>query len=141
MSSYNYIGSQWSGACRALQTDVLRGEWGFEGFVLSDYFGNYGYMDADRAIRGGTDVMLGTAGNEAILTDQTSATSVKAMRQATKNVFFTTVNSEAFADLASGVTPGWLRTTHVIDGVLAVALVACEVLLVRSFLNKKKKQS
>ena len=138
MSSYNYIGNQWSGACYALQTEVLRGEWGFEGFVLSDYFGNYGYMDADRAIRGGTDVMLGTAGNEAILTDQTSATSVKAMRQATKNVFFTTVNSEAFADLASGQTPGWLRTTHTADAVLAVALIACEVLLARWYLRKKK---
>ena len=95
-------------------------------------------MDADRAIRGGTDVMSGTAGNEAILTDQTSATSVKAMRQATKNVFFTTVNSEAFADLASGRTPGWLRTTHTVDAALAVALIACEVLLVRWYLRKKK---
>ena len=139
MSSYNYIGSQWAGACRALQTEVLRGEWGFEGFVLSDYFGNYGYMDADRAIRGGTDVMLGTAGNEAILTDQTSATSIKAMRQATKNVFFTTVNSEAFADMASGVTPGWLRTTHIIDGVLAAVLIICEILLIRGFLKKRKR--
>ena len=95
-------------------------------------------MDADRAIRGGTDVMLGAAGNGAILTDQTSAASVKAMRQATKNVFFTTVNSEAFADLASGQTPGWLRMTHTADAVLAVALIACEVLLARWYLRKKK---
>ncbi len=95
-------------------------------------------MDADRAIRGGTDVMLGTAGNEAILTDQTSATSVKAMRQATKSVFFTTVSSEAFADLASSQTPGWLRTTHTMDAVLSVTLIACEVLLIRWCPQKKE---
>ena len=52
-------------------------------------------MDADKAIRGGSDAMLGTAGNDAILTDQTSATSVLAMRQATKNILYTVVNSNA----------------------------------------------
>ena len=35
----------------------------------------------------GTDVMLSGAGNKAILTDQTMAASVKAVRQAAKNVF------------------------------------------------------
>ena len=47
MSSYNYIGTQWAGGCSALLQDILRGEWGYEGMVISDYFGNYGYMDAD----------------------------------------------------------------------------------------------
>ena len=37
--------------------------------------------------RSGTDVMLSGAGNKAILTDQTMAASVKAVRQAAKNVF------------------------------------------------------
>jgi len=69
MSSYNFIGTEWAGGCAALLKDVLREEWGFKGMVISDYFGNYGYMDADRAVRGGTDMMLGTAGNEALMTD------------------------------------------------------------------------
>ena len=138
MSSYNYIGSTWSGACYELQTEVLRGEWGFKGMVLSDYFGNYGYMDADRAIRGGTDIMLGTTGNDAILTDTTSGTSLQAMRQATKNVFFTTVNSAAYENYVSGATPTWLTTAYIIEGVVAVALVAAGVLLARSYQKKKK---
>ena len=138
MSSYNYIGSTWSGACYELQTEVLRGEWGFKGMVLSDYFGNYGYMDADRAIRGGTDIMLGTTGNDAILTDTTSGTSLQAMRQATKNVFFTTVNSAAYENYVSGATPSWLMTAYIIEGVVAVALVAAGVLLARSYQKKKK---
>ena len=37
--------------------------------------------------RSNTDVMLGGVENKAILTDQTMADSVKAVRQATKNVF------------------------------------------------------
>lgn len=88
MSSYVYVGTTWDGGCSALLNDILRGEWGYKGLVLTDYFGNYGYMDADKAIRGGSDIMLGTAGNDAILTDQTSAASVLAMRQATKNILY-----------------------------------------------------
>ena len=58
MSSFNYIGNEWAGGCSALLNDVLRGEWGFRGMVLTDYFGGYGYMDADKAIRNGNDIML-----------------------------------------------------------------------------------
>ena len=141
MSSYNFIGTQWAGGCSALLKDVLRGEWGFKGMVLSDYFGNYGYMDADRAVRGGTDIMLGTAGNEAIMTDQTSATSVLAMRQATKNIFYTTVNSTAYENYTPGSIPGWLMTTYIVDGVIAAALVVLEIFAIRGYMKKKNQNS
>ena len=52
MSSFNYIGTQWAGGTSALCNTVLRDEWGFRGFVLTDYFGVYGYMDSDMGIRG-----------------------------------------------------------------------------------------
>lgn len=138
MSSYNYIGNTWAGGCSALLKDVLRGEWGFKGMVLSDYFGNYGYMDADKAVRGGTDIMLGTAGNEAIMTDQTSATSVLAMRQAVKNVFYTAVNSSAYENYTPGIIPGWLMTTYIVDAAIIALLAVLEVITVRSYLKKKK---
>ncbi|HUA59314.1 MAG TPA: glycoside hydrolase family 3 N-terminal domain-containing protein, partial [Verrucomicrobiae bacterium] len=38
MASYNEIDGVPSHANRWLLTDVLRGEWGFEGFVVSDYY-------------------------------------------------------------------------------------------------------
>lgn len=139
MSSYNFIGTQWAGGCAPLLKEVLRNEWGFQGMVISDYFGNYGYMDADRAVRGGTDMMLGTAGNEAIMTDL-SATSVKAMRQAVKNIFYTTVNSSAYENYVPGSIPGWLQVVYIVDGVLAAALIAAEILVVRSYRRKKKVQ-
>lgn len=75
MSSFNYIGHKWAGACDELLNKVLRDEWGFVGMVLTDYFGVYGYMDADQAIRNGTDFCLvnyDTATNH--VTDTTSAT-------------------------------------------------------------------
>ena len=35
MSSFNYIGTTWAGACDELLNNVLRGEWGFRGMVLT----------------------------------------------------------------------------------------------------------
>lgn len=137
MSSYNFIGTQWAGGCSALLRDILRGEWGFEGMVISDYFGNYGYMDADRAVRGGTDMMLGVAGNEAIMTDL-SATSVKAMREAVKNIFYVTVNSSAYEEYVPGSIPEWMQIMYMADAVLAAVLILLEVFVIRGYLKKKK---
>lgn len=141
MSSYNYVGTTWAGACSALLNDILRGEWGFQGMVLTDYFGNYGYMDADKAIRSGSDAMLGTAGNDAILTDQTSATSVLAMRNACHNILYTVANSRAYSPevyMEATAMPAWQVTVFVVDGVLAAILIVLEALTLRGYLKKKK---
>ena len=137
MSSYNYLGTEWAGGSTVLLKDILRGEWGFEGMVISDYFGNYGYMDADRAVRGGTDLMLATAGNDAIMTDL-SATSVIAMREAAKNIFYVVVNSTAYEDYTPGQIPLWMQIMYVVDGILAVLLVLAEIFLVRKYWKKSK---
>lgn len=136
MSSYVFIGTQWAGGCSALLNDILRGEWGFRGMVLTDYFGNYGYMDADRAVRGGSDIMLATIGSEAIMTDTESATSVLAMRNACKNVLYTVVNSSVYADYTGAETPGWMMLAYGIDGVLAVILIAVEAAVIVRYRKK-----
>lgn len=138
MSSYNYIGPVWAAACPELQNTVLREEWGHQGMVISDYFGNYGYMDADKAIRGGTDMMLATAGNDAIITDTTSATSVLAMRQASKNIMYTMVNSYTYDHYDPNEIPGWVMKFYMADVALAAAVIIVEILMIRNY--KKKKQ-
>lgn len=137
MSSYNFLGTTWAAESRDLMYGILRGEWGFQGMVLSDYFGNYGYMDADRAVRGGTDIMLGTAGNDAIMTDL-SATSVTAMRQAAKNVFYTVVNSGAYEDYVPGQIPDWMKILYGVDAAIAVLWIGLEVLAIRGYQRRKK---
>lgn len=37
MSAYNRVNGDWCGHSRALLTDILKGDWGFEGFVYSDF--------------------------------------------------------------------------------------------------------
>ena len=135
MSSFNYIGTQWAGGSSALCNTVLRDEWGFRGFVLTDYFGVYGYMDSDMGIRGGTDCMLVAYDTEINhVTDTTSATGVLAMRQACKNIMYTVVNSRAYdpENLTEGLM-NWQIMAIVIDVIFAALIIFLEVLAIKGF--------
>jgi beta-glucosidase len=56
MSAYNSVNGEWCGDNRGLLTDVLRGEWGFEGFVISDWI--LGIRSAGRSLQAGLDVEM-----------------------------------------------------------------------------------
>lgn len=59
MSSMNYIGDIYAGGHAGLLTDVLRGEWGFRGCVLTDMDQAGENRSFWRTIRAGVDVWLG----------------------------------------------------------------------------------
>ena len=135
MSSFNYIGNEYAGACNELLINVLRNEWGFRGMVLTDYFGGYGYQDADIQIRNGGDFCLNPMESvTSVLDDQSSATSIIAARQACKNILFTTCNSRAYS--AEALHPGlpvWQVVMYVIDAVVIVLLAVWEFALIKSY--------
>jgi beta-glucosidase len=56
MSAYNSVNGEWCGQSGALLTEVLRAEWGFSGFVISDWI--LGLRDAGRSLRAGLDVEM-----------------------------------------------------------------------------------
>lgn len=62
MSSFNYIGHAWAGGNEALLTDLLRGEWGFEGAVVTDAC-LYPYMKVEQMVYAGGDLSLDTLGS------------------------------------------------------------------------------
>ena len=138
MSSFNYIGNTYAGADSALLQTVLRGEWGFKGFVLTDYFGGYGYQNADQEVRAGNDSMLATTKITNHITDK-SATSVKAMRQAAHNILYTAANSWQYANGEPKVaTPIWKTAMYVAWGVTAVLVIGLEIVAIKRYLNRKK---
>ena len=135
MSAFNYIGNEYAGACNELLQNVLRDEWGFRGMVLTDYFGGYGYQDADIQIRNGGDFCLNPMESAtSVLDDQTSATSIIAARQAAKNILFTTCNSRAYsAEVLNPGLPTWQIIMYVIDAIVVVLLAVWEVALIKSY--------
>ncbi len=138
MSSFNYIGNRWSGGMKELQKTVLRGEWGFKGFVETDYFGVYGYMSADQGIRNGSDLMLvnyATATNDVQFRETNGAK--QAMRDSAKNILYVVVNSRAYTEENLNNTgSSWRTTMYIIDGVIVVLMAVWAF-----FLFRKKKEN
>lgn len=148
MSSYDYIGSQWAGACSPLLETVLRDEWGFEGFVVTDYFANFGYMDATRSIYNGGSTCLAaydTGSNyvsgltDASVSDTSSATTVQHMREACHRICYTVVNSRAYEpeNIQTG-PPMYQIVLAAADIVIAVLIILYEAFRVRSVYKKRK---
>lgn len=139
MNGFNFIGTTWTGASHALLTEVLRDEWGFRGMVITDYFGGYGYMNADRGVRAGTDLMLNMVSEFAHISND-SATMTQAMRTSAKNILYTVVNSGAYSEEAYNNATGmptWRKTFIGVDVALAVLLIAAEAAVIVSYRKKK----
>lgn len=132
MSSYNRIGTVWSGGCEALLTDVLRGEWGYEGAVATDY-ANAKLLNADQALMAGGDLMLSTTG--ATLSDKVteSIEGQQKLRQASKNVLYMVVNSRAYTNPVEMGFPYWILAQVALNIVLMLLVV------LRIFKKKKIK--
>ena len=139
MVAFNNIGIEPAEACSALLNTVLRGEWGFRGFAETDYFGGYGYQDADRMIRNGCDLMLATYSTpESTVTDQTSATSLNAMRTASKNILYTVVNSRAYDKAVNTGLPTWVKILYGVDVLLIACIGFLEYRAIKTYMAKKK---
>jgi len=86
MSSYNRIDSTYAGEHPWLLTDLLRGEWGFDGLVMSDWGGTH---SAGQSVRAGLDLeMPGPAKARAglLVEAEVDETVRAAVRQAARNV-------------------------------------------------------
>lgn len=133
MSSFNRIGATWAGGSAALMDTVLRDEWGFEGFAISD-FNLYPYMNPNEGISAGTDLML-TFQPSKSFNDSSSAKAVTDIRTATHNILFTVANSNAMNGLAPGATveytpPAWVVWQIIITSVLGLLIIAAIVMVV-----------
>jgi beta-glucosidase len=140
MSSFNFIGDIWAGSNYDLLNDVLRGEWGFKGMVLTDWNGSYGYQNTDDAIRNGNDLMLGFMQHQSnVLTDLDSPTLVNALRQASKNILFTVGNSGYYTNPTQ--ESGMDKMTAIFVAIdVAVVLVVVAIMAVVILRWRKKQQ-
>ncbi len=91
MSSFNRLGSQWTGSNHALMTDILRTEWGFRGAVVTDYY--EGFMGLDRGLRGGNDLWLTGGGSAPGGWNGNDATMVMCAQRSAKNILFARCSS------------------------------------------------
>ena len=140
MSSFDYVGNRWAGGSKAILQNILRDEWGFNGMVLTDYYGVYGYMNADQEIRNGGDFCLTnmTTATNYVQFDQTAGAQ-QAMRTAAHHILYVTSNSRSYADanLNSGL-PLWKTVMIAADVVVVLLAVLWEVLAIRGYRKRRK---
>lgn len=143
MSSFNRIGKVWTGGSYELLTEVLRGEWGFKGMVITDY--NYAtpYMNVNQMIRAGGDLNLSQEDRPGTAATPTQITS---LRRATKNILYTVVNSNAMNGYGDGVVykyvmPVWTVWMLVADAVVVLAMGGWTFFLIYGEVRSRKKRA
>ena len=105
MNCMNYWGFTWGGSSYALNTELLRNEWGFEGMVISDMVMNAGSNSVDQALRSGTDTWMAWGNSFITLIEDTSSnTGIATIKHAVKDMSYAIVNSRAMNDVAPGTT-------------------------------------
>ena len=143
MSSFNYIGNCWAGGCSELLKNVLRGEWGLRGLLLRPtIYGVYGYMTADQGVRNGSDLMLCTTGNDFNTVTVLTNGSKQALREASKNILYTVVNSRAYAEenLNPGM-PKWKIIMIGADVIVALLIVGLEYTAIKGYKKRKEEEA
>ena len=141
MSSFTLIGPRYTGANSDLLNGVLRGEWGFQGMVLTDWYGSYGYQLTMDSVLNGNDIMLGFANHvRTAIENPDSPTMVKALRQASKNIMFTIVRSGNYTvEVETGGLDKMTTMFIAIDAVVGLAVVGISAALFLNYRKKNKK--
>lgn len=93
MSAFNRFGCKWVSADKNLIDGILRDEFGFEGYIITDMADAVGvqYMTALDGILAGTDCWL-SSGSHSFETYKNNITVTNAMREAAKRILYNVCN-------------------------------------------------
>lgn len=143
MTSFNRIGTRWTGGDYRLLTEILRNEWGFNGLVICDFNTIPQYMIPRMMFYAGGSIDLATQ-QSAMWTDCDSSDAGDAivLMRAVKDVMYALVNSNAMnAEVIGYNPPIWQEYLHWINigafTLVGVWLVLAIVRTVRC--NKRQK--
>lgn len=143
MTSFNRIGTRWTGGDYRLLTEILRNEWGFNGLVICDFNTIPQYMIPRMMFYAGGSLDLATQ-QSAMWTDcdTSDAGDAIVLMRAVKDVMYALVNSNAMnAEVIGYNPPIWQEYLHWINigafTLVGVWLVLAIVRTVRC--NKRQK--
>lgn len=138
MSAFNRFGTKWSGAHKGLCTDMLRGEWGLKGFVLSDSAWQ-SYMGIIDGVMAGNDCILYNVDLAHYNSAKTNPTVAKAVRESTHRILYVIANSNAMNGINSStkiieVKEWWQELVIDMQTALKIATVILLIITILAFL-------
>ena len=149
MTAFNRIGATWVGGDYDLITGIVRTEWGFDGWIITDNADTGVFMNAGQMIEAGADSKLTASDPTDTWTfDENDATQYRYARDAVHHLLYVMANTHCM----NGAMPGSHYTSGVggmqkadqirwgITGVAAVGLVAIAGLTVRGVLKSRKER-
>lgn len=140
MNSFNRIGHVWAGACPELGQELLRDEWGFQGAVVTDWYGVFNpFMIVEASLYAGTDIILagGPGGTFVSAADaQNDYYMQQALKQADKNLLYSETRG-ALVLVEFNFT--WRVIWVVVDVVICLGIVTMIVFFGLDFRKKKNK--
>ncbi|MGI6393108.1 MAG: glycoside hydrolase family 3 N-terminal domain-containing protein [Candidatus Izemoplasmatales bacterium] len=140
MTAMNRIGTDWIGANENVLINIMRGEWGFDGYCITDmaasdtaYIMNY-----QDGISRGTDLFLGNGSNKALAEFQNNASYCQRMREASHRILYAICNFSAamngiYIDTEVSSTSWWWQTAIIcVDSILIVLTIGATAMYVLS---------
>ena len=122
MSAFNRVGTIWAGACSELLNNIMRDEWGFDGYCITDMAESNGdFMTYQDGIPNGTDLYLGNTREGGLNAYKSNATFTSSMREACHRILYVVCNYSAAMNGISEDTviasknPWWKTTLTIVN--------------------------
>ena len=154
MTAFNRLGTVYAGAHRGLLTEILRNEWGYTGYIVTDMINGPEYMNwRDVTFAGGGGCLTSTAYQDSVIGSPLSADNMKLiqkdtafqqeLKQMLKYDLYTFANSNTMNGVTSDtrvvhVTPWWEATLKGLDIGFGVLTALAVVLYILPLLKKKE---
>lgn len=148
MAAMNRVGLKWAGNHYGLMTNVVRGEWGFDGILITDQASfpeAFPALAIRGGLEGGMDLYLNSGtDNWQIDGYKDNATVMTQLRNASKHILYAVANSFAMNGISStatvvGVMPLWQKWLVAADVVIGALALFGVVVLVRKTQWRKDK--
>ena len=154
MTAFNRLGCVYAGAHRGLLTGILRDEWGYTGYIVTDMINGPEYMNwRDVTFAGGGGCLTENAYDTSIIGDPNSADNMKLiekdtafqqeLKQMLKYDLYTFANSNTMNGVTSDtrvvrVHPWWETTLTAINWATGILTLAACAWYVSTLLKKKE---
>ena len=147
MSAYNRIGCTWVGDSEALSTEVVRNEWGFEGWENTDMLSSEDYQRWEEGLLAGTNMLLNTSLDSYSDLKEENVKGDANLQKAIKDSLHYTLYAYANSNLMNGLTSStsvdyvltlWQKALIGVDVVFGALTVLCLALYVRKIKKCKE---